>query len=76
MGCAVFGAIIPKFKRLVSALVLTTIIVATIGCEDSDEKCRKASNKASYSTDYDEMKGGMEYFSKNCTWRDGQPAAR
>ena len=44
--------------------------------EEADRKCRAASNKASYSADYDEMVGGMDYFGENCIWVGDEPRAR
>lgn len=62
--------------RRVVLMVIVLISVTLVACEDPDKKCRDASRDASYSTDYQTMKDAMEYFSRNCTWRDGVPVAR
>ena len=56
----------------------TRSAAVALGCGDgaSDAKCREASEKAAYSSDYDEMSEGMDYFAKHCTWRGGEPVAR
>ncbi len=77
-------AVVRSRRRSAKAAVLVTLFVvlltATLGCEGRDAKCRDAyrtvNSLAADVSDVQEQIGASEYFSKNCTWSDGEPVAK